>query len=89
MLKSKLEEHQQETGHIDGFGEMFPEQEKVETNPISYSQVTKGESVSALVKEILEFQLTSGNKVGETDSELVKERKLHCNTKKELKALQG
>ena len=88
MLKSKLEEHQQETGHKDGFWQIFPEQENIQTNPISYSQITKGETLSDLVKEVLEFELNSDNKVSETDSELVKERKQHSNTKKALKSLE-
>ena len=86
--KDNLEEHQQKTGHTDGFWEIFPHNEKSKVNPISYCQITKGETVSSMVKEVLEFELTSESKGDETNSNLIKERKEHSNTKKALKALE-
>ena len=40
------------------------------------------------MEKVLEFGVTSDNKASETDSELVKERKQHSNTKKALKSLE-
>ena len=77
--KENLEEHKQETGHSEEFWEIFPENERSKVKPLSDSQDTNGENVTALVKELLEFDLTSESKLGETNSELVKERKEPLN----------
>ena len=67
---------------------MFSKDEKLNVNPISYSQITKGETVTSMVNEILEFELTSEGKGDETHSELIKERKEHSHTKKTLKSVE-
>ena len=86
--EGNLEEHMQQSGHTQGFWKMFTQNEESKVKPVSYSQITKGETVTFMVKDVLEFELTSENKKEENDNALIKERKDHSNTKKTLKAIE-
>ena len=89
--KASLEEHKYNTGH--GFWQIDTDNEEKELNKVvnkqSYSQITKGERISKLVKEVLEFELTnSKNDDNAYKVKFNKEINDHNATKKYLKTIE-